>query len=237
MNYQQIIERAAYLAKQAGYQSVEPAPDFPMEVNVALGDFSWDVEWRKDQGTVATVSGTKEYLLSAAGTPMYKSVAFMARDSNSEMILTDEEQMSRRDILWYIRPIGVPVYFWMSQPNTIILHPTPDDVYTMAFRGVRAAAALSAATDIPPIAETYHEGIALRAAIRILEPWLPSIEDQAMAERAWRLFLLYEEQYKGHVKNFRGLITSSNTPKQRWSAPRLPERVGGTYGFIRRGRL
>lgn len=237
MNYIQIIERAAYLAKQAGYQTVEPAPDWPTEVNIGYGDFSWDVEWHRDQGTFATVNGTKEYLLSAAGTPMYKEVAFAARGTVVEMILTDEEQMSRRDILWYTRPVGVPVYFWMSGPNTLLLHSTPDDVYTITFRGVRAAAALSAFTDIPPIPETYHEGIALRAAIRILEPWIPTIEDPQKAERAWRLFLKYEDQYKGHVKNFRGLIFSSNTPKQRWSAPRLPERVGGTYGFIRRGRL
>lgn len=238
MNKLQIIERAAYLAKQSGYQElVDPAPDWPTEFDIAYGDFSWDVEWNKAQASVSTVSGTKEYLLSSAGTPMYKSVAFAVRDSVTELILTDEEQMSRRDILWYIRPNGPPVYFWLSQPNTILLHPTPDAVYTITYRGVKAATALSALTDIPPIPETYHEGIALRAAIRIIESWIPSIEDPQKAERAWRLFLKYEEQYKGHVKNFHGLLVAGNTPKQRWSAPRLPERVGGTYGFIRRGRL
>lgn len=226
MDYAAIQARAAFLAQACPSAfSIAPQPDWKALVNRGVQDFSWDTEYNYENGTFPTVADTAEYTIAAAGTPSWKFLEVMVRDSTGQIIPSDEQREYARNPLWIAQASSVPTRYWMSKPNTVYLFPVPSGVYTITYRGCREAAALSLTTDTPGCPGTYHEGIALRAAILHIEPFMSQSSEMAKLD-------LYRTQYSGLVKSFRKVLAADDVQKQRSTTPRLPELVW-PIGYVR----
>jgi len=146
----------------------------------------------------------------------------MVRDSATEMRISDEQREYAMNRIWIAAPSSVPTRYWMSKPNTIRLMAPPNDVYAMTYRGCREAAALSASTDTPGLPNTYHEAIALRAAVLHCQPFMSTPEQKGKLDE-------YRSIYSGLVKDCRMFLAADDMPKQRTTIARRPELVWPGY--------
>ena len=198
MQFTDLTQRAAFLAKQAGWDEAFPAPDWKALVNRGLQDFSWDTEYNEEEATITSVSNQATYIIDATANPRtfksFRAVAYATQTTSPQnMRLTSEGDEAATDPLWWQRPSGTPARFLIPGPNVIRLHPKPNvSGDTVTIRGTRAAAPLALDADVPGFPETWHEALALRAAVLHCEPWATS-DDAARVQ-------LYREQYAGMVR-------------------------------------
>jgi hypothetical protein len=198
MQFSTIKQRAAFLAQQAGFDMAAPQPDWGALVSRALEDFAWDTEYNEEEATVTSVVNQSKYTIDSGATPRtFRSVRCVAyatqTTSPKNLLLSSESDESAADPLWWQRPAGAPVRFLLPGSNQIRIVPacqTAGD--TITIRGTRTPVALAADTDVPGFPETFHEAIALRAAVLHCEPWVGG-DDVAKVQ-------LYRVQYAGQVK-------------------------------------
>ena len=217
MTLSDLKDRAAYLAKQAGYTEAVPAPDFGVLVNKGYVDWGWDTEFQNDSSTFTTVSNQAEYTLP---TPYWKNIREVVYGTTIALRPSTEADEYVRDPLWTQRPMGTPDRYILERPNVIRLVDPPSNAGdTVSFRGTRTPAALSADTDLPLFPDTWHEAIALRAAVLCVESFVSADADVARVQD-------YRAQYVGMVKECKFYLTG-----QRYRT--LRRRM--TFGF--RGRV
>lgn len=198
MNFAQLKQRAAFLAQQAGSDSIVPQPDWGPLVNRGVQDFSWDTEYNTEDLSFTSVLNQAAYTLDSSGSPrLYKSIKRMAYGTNTTtpqtIVETSESDMDKADPLWWQRPAGTVVWFLFTEPNVIRLVPPPiASGDTIMVSGTREALALSVETDVPGFPGTWHEAVALRAAVLHCEVW---VKDDGAAK-----VQLYREQYGGMVR-------------------------------------
>jgi hypothetical protein len=198
MQFAEICQRAAFLARQAGWGEALPAPDWRALVNRGLQDFSWDTEFNEEEATISSVINQALYVIDSGATPrLFKSVRLAAYGTQTStprsLSLSSESDEAALDPLWWQRPPGPPARFLLPGSNQIRLHPAPaaaGDIVTI--RGTREALPMIADTDIPAFPATWHEATALRAAVLHCEPWV-SGGDIGKVQ-------LYREQYAGMVR-------------------------------------
>lgn len=198
MNFQQIKQRSAFLSQQAGGDKVAPQPDWAPLVNRGLQDFSWDTEYNEEEATVTSVINQAIYIVDTSAAPrLFKSVRCVAYGTQTStplnLPLSSESDESLQDPLWWQRPAGFPARYLLPGPNQIRIVPPPQTAGdTITIRGTREASPLSAEADTPAFPGTWHEAIALRAAVLHCEPWI-SGDDGGKLQ-------LYREQYAGMVR-------------------------------------
>jgi len=227
VNFQALQMRAAFLAARPGFLEARPDPDWASLVNEALSDFSWDTEYNIEEYTFSSVANQGVYPLTTAGdTRSWKYVTDCAYTTNSALQITTEQTERARDPLWLVRPADTPARFFLSGPSLLRLIPKPSqggDQVTV--RGVREAPVLALSTDVPGIAGTYHEAIAVRAATLHLEQY-------ASSEPEWGRLTLYRNQYDGEVKDCKRWLAEDDAQLQRRTRRRLPDRIDArSVGF------
>ncbi len=188
-NFVSLRQRASYLAMQSGWDGVNPQPDWFALVNQALGDFSWDTEYNQEELTITSVANQASYLLP---TPYFKTIKDVAY--NTLLLAKSSEADERKiDPLWVIRPAGTPARYLIPGPNVLRIIDIPSTSGdTIDVRGTRFAPALVNDTDAPGFPDTWHEAVALRAAVLHCEPFV-SGDGVTKLE-------LFREQYAGMVK-------------------------------------
>lgn len=198
MNFQDLKQRAAFLAQQAGSDKIAPQPDWGPLVNRGVVDFSWDTEYNQEDLTFTSVLNQSNYTLDSGATPrLYKTISRMAYGTNTTtpqtIVETSAADMDKADPLWWQRPAGQPVWWMFTEPNVLRIVPPPiNSGDTIAISGTREAAALVNETDVPGFPATWHEAVALRAAVLHCEVWA---KDDGAAK-----VQLYREQYGGMVR-------------------------------------
>lgn len=199
MNYRELQQRSAFLARQAGSDKVAPQPDWPTLVNRAIQDFSWDSEYNIEEESITSVVNQSTYTIDGSASPRpfksYRVVAYATQSTTpNNLIFTNENDRYNEDTLWWQRPVGTPNYFLVPASNQIRLFPTPSTAGdTVTIRGTREDVPLVDDTDTPNAPGTYHEAIALRATVLHCEPWV-SGDDAAKLE-------LFRSQYGGLVRD------------------------------------
>jgi len=219
MQFTDIILRAAFLAKQAGWDEAAPAPDWKALVNRGLQDFSWDSEYNEEEAQVTSVINQATYPIDTAALPRsfksFRSVAYATQTTTpKDLKLSSEGDESSYDPLWWQKPAGSPVRFLIPGPNLIRIYPPCiNGGDTITIRGTREAVPMSADTDVPGFPGTWHEAIALRAAVLYCEPW---VDENGAAK-----IQLYREQYAGQVKACIEFISTNRYPRlqRRVSSP------------------
>lgn len=191
MNFGALKARAAFLAMQNKWDKAAPQPDWAALVQRGLVDWATDTEYNEEESTFPTVANQASYTLS---TPYWITIKEVIYNSNTPLDKSSAQQEWSVDPLWTQRTATTaPSRFIVTSPNVIRLVDKPSagsiDVY---IRGTRVPAALSADTDSPLFLDTWHEAIALRAAVLHCRPWVTGEEDVARIER-------YSAQYKGMV--------------------------------------
>jgi hypothetical protein len=198
MIFSDMCQRAAFLAKQAGWGEALPAPDWRALVNRGLQDFSWDTEFNEEEATITSVINQAVYTIDTSTPPRaYKSfrcVAYATQTTTPmDLPLSSESDEYNYDPLWWQRPAGTPARYLIPQTNQIRLHPPPSNGGdTITLRGTREAAPLVNDTDSPTFPGTWHEALSLRAAVLHCEAWVTG-DDVAKVQ-------LYREQYAGMVR-------------------------------------
>ena len=198
MQFTDICQRAAFLAKQAGWGEALPAPDWRALVNRGLQDFSWDTEFNEEEATVTSVINQATYAIDSSLAPRaYKSIRVAAYGTQTttprDLPLSSESDEYSSDPLWWQRPAGTPVRYLLPQTNQIRLVPAPATAGdTITIRGTREAAPMTNDTDAPSVPATWHEALALRAAVLHCEAWVTG-DDVAKVH-------FYREQYAGMVR-------------------------------------
>lgn len=120
---------------------------------------------------VVTSSGT--YSLSLPASPL-RSIEYIERATGSAFV--PMEKVARTDIVRRISdesasPVtGIPKRFaaWRNNADatwSLLVHPTPDDIYTLAVYGLRQPTALSADSDTTPYQDGSCRTIARLAAV------------------------------------------------------------------------
>jgi hypothetical protein len=216
MDFLQLRNRAAFLAKQAGWQDAMPGPDWVDLVNRGLTDFSWDSEFNREQVNVTTVANQPTYTIP---TPYFKSITDLAYTPvglvSNIIYPTTEIDERNYDALWYTRPAGTTMRYMVMAPNVIqLVPPSATSGDTMVVRGIRASPLMVADTDVPgqvsgsssytSFPDTWHEAISLRAAFLYCEQWA---QDEALAT-----IQEYRTQYQGMVEACRDYITQGRSP-------------------------
>ncbi len=198
MQFTEICQRAAFLAKQAGWGEALPAPDWKALVNRGLQDFSWDTEFNEEEATITSVINQALYAIDIGAAPrLFKSMRVVAYRTQTttpqDLPLSSESDEYASDPLWWQRTPGQPVRFLLPGSNQIRLHPAPATAGdTVTIRGTREAAPMTTDTDVPAFPATWHEALALRAAVLHCEPWVAG-DDVAKVQ-------LYRQQYAGMVR-------------------------------------
>ncbi len=198
MQFADICQRAAFLAKQAGWGEALPAPDWRAMVNRGLQDFSWDTEFNEEEATIASVINQATYLLDSSVPPrLFKSIRVVAYGTQAtsarDLPLSSESDEYSIDPMWWQRSTGQPMRFLLPGSNQIRLHPAPATAGdTVTIRGTREAPPMSSDTDFPAFPGTWHEALALRAAVLHCEAWVTG-DDVAKVH-------FYREQYAGMVR-------------------------------------
>ena len=198
MQFTDICQRAAFLAKQAGWGEALPAPDWRALVNRGLQDFSWDTEFNEEEATITSVINQATYTIDASPAPRaYKSIRAVAYGTQTstprDLPLSSESDEYSSDPLWWQRSTGTPVRYLLPQTNQIRIVPAPATAGdTITMRGTREAAPMTTDTDAPAFPATWHEALALRAAVLHCEAWVTG-DDVAKVH-------FYREQYAGMVR-------------------------------------
>lgn len=188
MDFTALQARLTYLLSYEGWADDNPAPDTAALINRGLVDFAWDTEYNRAEYQFNTVINQAEYTIPA---PDFRAISDVAYGTSSILTKTSEGALRQEDPLWFVREAGVPADYLIVRPNVIRLHPKPVAEVEITVRGTRNPAALSGGTDTPACPETFHEAIALRAAVLYGEA-------HATGDALKRI-LSYREQYKGHV--------------------------------------
>ena len=198
MQFTEICQRAAFLAKQAGWGEALPAPDWRALVNRGLQDFSWDTEFNEEEANLVSVINQGTYAIDGGVAPrLFKSIRVVAYGTQTstprDLPLSSESDEYAIDPLWWQRPPGQPVRFLLPGSNQVRLHPAPATAGdTVTIRGTREAAPMTGDTETPAFPATWHEAVALRAAFLHCAPWVTG-DDVAKVQ-------LYREQYAGMVR-------------------------------------
>jgi hypothetical protein len=198
MQFSEIQARAAFLAMQAGWDQKPPMPDWKALCNRGLQDFSWDTEYNEEEATLVTVINQSVYTIDSASTPRafrsFRCVAYGTQTTSpTNLPLSSEGDEAAADPLWWQRPAGTPVRFLIPGPNIIRIVPAPSTAGdTITLRGTREALPMAADADVPAYPATWHEAIALRAAVLHCESWV-SGDDAGKLQ-------LYRTQYAGMVR-------------------------------------
>lgn len=198
MQFSEICERAAFLAKQAGWDGALPLPDWKALVNRGLQDFSWDTEFLEEEATLTSVVNQAVYTVDSSTPPRpFKSIRAVAYATQTasplDLPLSSECDEAATDPLWWQRAAGSPARFLIPGANQIRIVPAPaNGGDTITIRGTREALPMSADTDSPAFPATWHEALALRAAVLHCEAWVQG-EGGAKLQ-------LYREQYAGMVR-------------------------------------
>lgn len=216
MIYADLKLRAAVLAAQEGWDKTNPQPDWGKLINRALAQFSWEAEYQTGNVTLQTVAAQAEYPLPA---PDWKRVTDVVYATNTALLLTDEPTVRRLNPAWLATPATIPVYYWLSTPNTLRLHPIPNTSgINVVVRGNRADTPLVADTDAPHCPETFCEGIALLAA------WIHAKQYVENAD-AGKLKAYYDESMK-YADDCRLYLAEQTAPTfQRYVKRRAPQRI------------
>lgn len=195
MNYADLRGRAAFLGQMALNVEENPAADWAALINTAYADFSWETEFNEEQTSFTTVTNQAEYPLPW---PYFKAIKECAYISQSQtgnglrMTRSSELEESQRDPLWFTRPMGIPSRFLTPRPNVVRLVDMPSTSGdTVTIRGSRQAPPLVNDGDTPLFPDTWHEALALKAAIYYCEPLLDGA-DAAKLE-------MYRGQWVGMV--------------------------------------
>jgi hypothetical protein len=229
MNFLQIIERAAFLARAAGATDAMPQPDWRVLANEGAQEFAWQSEYNIETLQVLSVYNAAEYdLVSPEWKYFYDGASY---GTTQELYQITEAQLYRRDRLWLQAQPGLPLFFWTSDADTIRVYPPPStsgDI--MYFRGVRQVPILIADEDVPAIPKVYHRAIAYYAAAEYLQQVLEKTA-QGETSRAER----YTEIFSGLVNDCNNWIGDDDAELQRAVTPRSTGRVPlGAYS-VRRG--
>lgn len=202
MTFAELRERARALCWPAGWSEIQPAPNWAMLVREGHRLFFWEAQVLTSDQTLTTATGQAEYVLT---TPpdwvLVTDVLYGATDSLQQVT---EAALRRHDPLWTKAANARPVYWWMSEPNTIRLYPAPatsgDTIYV---HGVRLDTDLVADSDTPSCPAVFHEGIALFAAWHHGKLYARG-EDRAILE-------VYLEEARAYVARCQEYFASQDT--------------------------
>lgn len=115
-------------------------------------EHAWDWSSLRDSKTITTVAGTNEYTLTGAGED-FKFLYLLDTTSKKSISYQAKEWIDNQNNNQSSPLQGVPEYFSYTTTDSngdmkIILYPTPDNVYTLSFKGVFRQALLSSNTDV-----------------------------------------------------------------------------------------
>lgn len=173
VNFADLRQRAAFLAMQVGWSDTAPQPDWSDLVNRALVDFSWETEYNEEEITFASVANQPVYTVPTPYFKTVKDVAYATETTAPRLLRrTSETDERKTDPLWFTRVAATPVRYLIVMPNVIrLVDMASNSGDTVTMRGTRVAPALENDSDLPGFPDTWHEAIALRAAILHCEPW------------------------------------------------------------------
>lgn len=233
-NFRGMRHRAAFLAMQAGSIQANPQPDWGDAINRAVSVVSWESEYNVETGQVTTINSQPEYSLPL---PMWKYVeeAIYQPSGNIPALplyLVTEGEINQLDYMWMVQVAGTPIYFWVTNSNTLRIYPPPSatgDVIT--FRGSREAPALVNDTDMVACPGAYHELHPLHAAI---EFWSSLVDGgDATAGDTGKLIRM-QRKYDDLLQKLTDWVNDDNAALQRTVMPRAPARVPlGAFPFRR----
>jgi hypothetical protein len=219
VNFGALKVRAASLARLAGYEEVQPAPDWATIVNQALAEFSWEAEYCTGTATVTLVADTPTYTVAVGSGGEWKRFTDAVLGAGTRLYLTDENLLRRENPNWILAPAGDPSRFWVVSPGLVQFYPTPSSSGgVVTLRGRRADTPLSADTDAPTCAAVFHEGIALDAAWRVCKQF----GDAAVQQRAAG-YLAESKAYLDRLQETEG--EEEAVALQRRVARATPERI------------
>jgi len=129
-------------------------------------EHSWDWSALRDSKTVTTVAGTNEYTLTGAGED-FKFFYFLDTTNKNNIVYQSKEWIDVQNNV--DTPLqGIPNYFSYTTTDSngdmkVILYPTPDNIYTLSFKGVFRQPILSENTDVIkiPWIPVMHTAVAL----------------------------------------------------------------------------
>ena len=170
MTFGEILDRAKRYAAIGGYDGSIPDPDWPTLLKEAWQRLAAEMEFYKKTVTFQTVIGQAEYALPTP--PDWERITNVVQgDSllNAQVIAqTTEAQLNATNELWLFDQNAPPTYWWLPAPNTLRLHPPPDQVYTITVRGATAPPTFSM-TDNVPIPDRYQDALAKDVAAAVLQ--------------------------------------------------------------------
>lgn len=231
MNFAAMRYRAAELANRPGVQDQYPQADWADHVNDAIGTFSWAVECNLNTITVQLIQNQPEYLLPLPYWKYFTDVLLGPADGSLLYALheTTEGEVRRNYPGWLLEPQATPTLYWMSDPTTLRVYPTPPDGSNIVtLRGVQEIAPLVLDSDVPAIPSTYHENLCQYAALQHLKTFLAGDDPYLVS---------LKNDYAKGVADCKDWFGDVNAEFQRTVTPRSLGRVPlGAYSVQRGAR-
>lgn len=236
-NFVQMRTRAAYIASQAGSMSATPQPDWKVEINNAVSVISWESEYNVETGSVTTIYGQAEYVLPF---PMWRTVEMAIYQPQGQipalpLQLITEQEMNKLDYMWVTQVAGTPIYFWITNSNTLRIYPpaaASGDLIT--FRGSREAQPLINDFDQVACPGAYHELHPLYAACNFWESLVQEGDVQS-GKGDVGVLLRMQRKYDELLEKLTNWCNDDNAALQRTVMSRPAPRVSlGVYLSKRR---
>lgn len=186
-------------------------------VNQALDEWSADAEYATGEITITSVAQQSEYSLTTPPDWVLIRDAYWGTDTN--LCITSEDEMRRRDPMYRQAPASTPGYIWIVRPNVVRLFPKPTGAgTTVTLYGVRCDAPLVNSTDSPTCPRRFHRYIAYLAAFLHADRYATG-DDRATID-GWY------QQSKKQAKELRLELGEQNMPVlQRHIRRRYPDIV------------
>ena len=163
MTFSELRERTRALCWVGGWSEVQPPPNWALLVRQGHRTFFWEAQVLTNEDTFTTVADTAEYKLTAP--PDWIALTDVIYDGKAPLVASSEASIRRMDPLWLKTPSSTPLYWWITEPNTIRLWPAPiTSNVVISVRGYRMDDDLVDDMDVPSCPDIYHEAIALFAA-------------------------------------------------------------------------
>ncbi len=151
------------------------------------GMFDWS--WLRQNQTINTVADTLTYDLSS---PVAAAEQVVLPTGGTLMPMSPYELDAIEDD--DRAPAGEPTHYVWRDPDTLEVYPTPDAAYALVVRGLIVPTDLTAETDSPVFAATFHPALAYMAAASLTnavdkeQSARHERRASAMVERMWRFY-------------------------------------------------
>jgi hypothetical protein len=214
MTFAEMQVRVEALCKVEGWSDAPTPPDFGALINRALAMMSAEGQYVTAEHSFSTTIGTAEYSLLGADTRDWASVSGVIYGT-SALTKANPTEQALESPTWWRDTSGTPIWWWLSRPNMVRLHPIPSAIGTVYVIGYRVETELVDASDTPVLYADAHDALCRLAAALLGEEYATTAEQMGKIERWTQSAIAAAETVRGRLYGQR----SDTWQRRQQSAP------------------